>query len=233
LVSTNRQIHGRAYDRLENALNRLRGTTINTNIRTGGLEIIRGFGLIDAWGIVKEDNNGRMIAVEVKLSDWFYRSILANELLTINRNYFRLRKPIERRIYELARKHCGDQASWKVRLATLHNKIGTTAPLRKLRVPLLGLAVTDHLPDYSLTLADDVITFTNRHKRVVQKEKKARAPLLRTQTYENAKRAAPGWDIYLLEHEWREWSAGKNTLLNPDAAFVGFCKQKFRRHGRP
>jgi plasmid replication initiation protein len=234
LVSTNRGVDGRTYENLQKGLERLSGTRIQTNLKTGGLQIESGFGLIDAWHIVKEAPNGRMIAVEVKLSDWFYHSILANELLTINRDYFRLRKPIERRLYELARKHCGDQVSWKVRLETLHKKIGTTAPLRKLRVPLLGLTATDHLPDYSLALGeDDIITFTNRNKRVAKKEKKARASLLRTQTYENARRAAPGWDIYLLEQEWREWSTGKGTPLNPDAAFVGFCKQRFRRQGRP
>jgi plasmid replication initiation protein len=234
LISTNRTTNNLSYHRLENTLNRLRGTTINTNIKTGILVIEEGFGLIDAWRIVKETPNGRMIAVEVKLSDWFYHSILANELLTINREYFRLRKPIERRLYELARKHCGDQPTWKVRLETLHRKIGTTAPLRKLRVPLVELTATDHLPDYNLALDDDdVVTFTNRRKRIAPKERQSRAPLLRTQTYENAKRVAPGWDIYLLEREWQEWSAGKGVPLNPDAAFIGFCKQRFRRQGRP
>ncbi|WP_443019818.1 replication initiator protein A [Sphingobium sp. CAP-1] len=28
-------------------------------------------------------------------------------MLTLNRRYFRLRKPLERRLYEIARKHCG------------------------------------------------------------------------------------------------------------------------------
>jgi hypothetical protein len=54
-----------------------------------------------------------------------------------------------------------------------------------------------------------------------------------TDTYENAKRAAPGWDVYFLEREWREWSAGKEPPRNPDAAFVAFCKQRFRRQGNP
>jgi plasmid replication initiation protein len=98
LISTNRAADGDSYERLKDALNRLRSTTINTNIKTNGVEIEEGFGLIESWKIIKEDLNGRMIALEIKLSDWFYNAVLANELLTINRDYFRLRKPLERRI---------------------------------------------------------------------------------------------------------------------------------------
>lgn len=233
LISTNRDTHGRAYERLKAALNRLRGTTINTNIKTGGFQIEEGFGLIDAWRTVKEDPNGRMVAVEVKLSDWLYHAILANELLTINRDYFRLRKPVERRIYELARKHCGDQTDWKIGLGTLHKKIGTTAPLRKLRVPLVELTATDHLPDYSVTFdSNDIVTFTSR-RRAVPAGRQSRLPLLMTETYERAKRAAPDWDVYTLEREWREWSARRTAPQNPDAAFIAFCRQKFRREGSP
>lgn len=233
LISTNRRTDGDSYERLKGAFDRLSGTRITTNIKTGGLQIEEGFGLLDAWRIVKEDRNGRVIAVEVKLSDWFYHAIIANELLTINRDYFRLRKPIERRIYELARKHCGDQANWKIRLDTLHKKIGTTAPLRKLRVPLVVLTKTNHLPDYNVALdANDIVTFTNR-RRAFPVGRQSCLPLLMTETYEKAKRAAPDWDVYALEREWREWSAGRVAPQNPDAAFIAFCRQKFRRHGSP
>lgn len=231
LVSTNRATNNLGYERLKNALERLSGTRIQTNIKTGGLQIERGFGLIDSWEIVKETPNGRMIAVEVRLSHWFYQAVVTNELLTISRNYFRLRKPIERRIYELARKHCGDQPSWKIGLKTLHKKIGTTAPLRKLRGPLLEITATDHLPDYSVNLKNDLVTFTNR-RRAVPAGRQTRLPLLMTETYEKAKHAAPGWDIYFLEREWREWGVRKEPPHNPDAAFIAFCKQKFRRQGK-
>ena len=52
-------------------------------------------------------------------------------------------------------------------------------------------------------------------------------------TYEKAKKVAPGWDVYALEKEWRLWIADKETSKNPDAAFVGFCKQRFLKKGRP
>jgi plasmid replication initiation protein len=234
LVSTNRGIDGQNYRNLEKALERLSGTRITTNIKTSGLEVTEGFGLLDAWRTVKEDRNGRMIAVEVKLSDWFYNAVIANELLTINRDYFRLRRPLDRRVYELARKHCGDQPSWKIGLGTLQKKIGSNAPLKKFRLNIRQIIGTNHLPDYTLALTDDdIVTITNRQKRKPKKNTQAGSLMLFTETYEKAKRVAPGWDVYYLERIWREWSAGKEPPRNADAAFIAFCKKKYQKEGRP
>lgn len=54
---------------------------------------------------------------------------------------------------------------------------------------------------------------------------------LQTETFAKAKRAAPGLDVYALEQDWREWIAktGKRPD-NPDAAFIGFCKQKAKKN---
>ena len=57
-------------------------------------------------------------------------------------------------------------------------------------------------------------------------------PHLRTQTYEMARKAAPGWDVYELERQWREWIDKKGPPQKPDAAFVAFCRKKFAREGR-
>ena len=57
-------------------------------------------------------------------------------------------------------------------------------------------------------------------------------PHLRTATYERAKKAAPGWDVYELERQWREWIGKKGLPQKPDAAFVAFCRKKALR-GNP
>ena len=50
---------------------------------------------------------------------------------------------------------------------------------------------------------------------------------LKLDTYEKAKKAAPGFDIYYLEQEWLEWIDKKGERpKNPDAAFIGFCRRK-------
>lgn len=54
-------------------------------------------------------------------------------------------------------------------------------------------------------------------------------PFLQTATYEKAKKAAPGWDVYELERQWREWIAKKGSPQNSDAAFIAFCRKKVQR----
>jgi len=52
---------------------------------------------------------------------------------------------------------------------------------------------------------------------------------LPTTAYEQAKKAAPGLDIYGLENTWREWMADKPRPDNPAGAFVGFCRDKYKK----
>jgi hypothetical protein len=51
---------------------------------------------------------------------------------------------------------------------------------------------------------------------------------LTTRDYERAGKAAPGWDVYQLEREWREWIATKGKPDKPGAAFVAFCRKKYQ-----
>ena len=128
LVATNRETSGDAYRRLKEAFERLAGTRITTNIVTGDTEVTSGFGLIESWEIVKRSRGGRMVSVTVTLSDWLFRAVLSKSVLTLSRDYFRLRKPLERRIYELARKHCGKQPEWRVSVEVLLKKSGSASP---------------------------------------------------------------------------------------------------------
>jgi len=151
LVCTNRRTDGDAYKRLQEALERLAGTRISTNIETGGKRERQGFGLIDSYRIVEYDNRDRMAWIEVELSEWLYRAVASNQVLSISRDYFRLRKPLDRRIYELIRKHCGRQQWWQVDLATLHKKSGSSSPERNFRENIRSLVASDALPDYHVS----------------------------------------------------------------------------------
>jgi hypothetical protein len=44
---------------------------------------------------------------EIEISEWIFNSIGRKTVLTLHRYYFRLRKPIEWRVYVIARKMCG------------------------------------------------------------------------------------------------------------------------------
>ena len=228
LVAVNRETSGDAYRRLREAFERLSGTRITTNIETGGVEVTSGFGLIESWEIVRRTRGGRMLAVTVTLSDWLFRAVLSKSVLTLSRNYFRLRKPLERRIYELARKHCGGQASWRVSVGTLLKKSGSSSPKRVFRKMLRDMIASGHLPDYSMVEEpDDIIRF-DRIRRV--KRDFGHTPILSGDAIEEAKLIAPGLDIYAIQAEWLEYwvSSGRPKLLSADKAFLGFVKVKAR-----
>lgn len=165
LVSTNKPTGGAEYQRLENALERLRGTTIKTDIRTGGQRVKEGFGVIDSWTIIERaPNDERMIAVEITLSKWLFNAVQAHEVLTIHPDYFRLRRPLERRLYELARKHCGHQTQWTIGLELLQEKAGSKGTLREFRRMVREIIKADTLPEYRMTLDDaDKVTFYVRN----------------------------------------------------------------------
>jgi plasmid replication initiation protein len=96
-----------------------------------------------------------MVAIELTLSRWFFNAICAREVLTISSDYFRLRRPLERRIYEIARKHCGRQDSWKVSLGVLYKKTGSTSPMKEFRRLIKRLHSSNHLPDYEVEFLSD------------------------------------------------------------------------------
>lgn len=170
LVSTNKPTGGKEYQRLQDALERLRGTSIKTNIKTGGQRVKEGFGILDSWTIIeKSPDDESMVAVEVSLSNWLFNAVQAHEVLTINPDYFRLRKPIERRLYELARKHCGDQARFVIGLELLQDKCGSQSTLKEFRRSLRELIQADTLPDYRMILDDEkdqVIFYTRDPKKL-------------------------------------------------------------------
>ena len=165
LVSTNKPTGGAEYQRLENALERLRGTTIKTDIRTGGQRVKEGFGIIDSWTIIERaPDDERMIAVEVTLSKWLFNAVQAHEVLTIHPDYFRLRRPLERRLYELARKHCGHQTLWSIGLELLQEKAGSKGTLREFRRMVREIIEAHTLPEYRMALdAADKVTFYVRN----------------------------------------------------------------------
>src|ERR1039457_4785650 len=200
LVWTNRETSGDGYRRLKEALERLGGTRITTNIKANGEEMTEGFGLIESWRVVRETRSGRMSELKVRLSDWVYRIIQGSEVLTLSRDYFRLRKPIDRRGYELARKHCGEQDEWKISLELLHKKTGASSHAREFKSMIRELALHDHLPDYRVSLEDDMVIFKNRMSPQPSKAQ-VRYPVLDPEAYHDARLVAPSYDVYYLEQE--------------------------------
>ena len=166
-AATNREPSGASYDRLQQGLDRLAGTRIKTNIKAGKETIKENFGILDRWKIVeKSQDDSRMVAVEVQLSTWLYKAVQAKEVLTIHRDYFRLKGSMERRLYEICRKHCGAQPSWKIGVELLYKKTGSTGNIRDFRRMLRGIVASNVLPEYLVALDEEsqIVTFTNRRR---------------------------------------------------------------------
>lgn len=224
LMATRRETSGDAYRRLREAFERLAGTRISTNLVQGDVEITRGFGLIEDWEIVRRTRSGRMVQVRVTLSDWLFRAILARSVLTLSRDYFDLRRPLERRLYELARKHCGHQPDWRVSLPVLQKKAGSQSPQRVFRAMLREIVAEDRLPGYALEFADDLLTVSARATTDLTET----APPLSEAALDRARGLDPGADVHALAAEWRGfWQrSGRPHLRAPDRAFLGWLARR-------
>jgi hypothetical protein len=149
-------------------------------------------------------------------------------VLTIHRDYFRLRKPLERRVYEIARKHCGQQLEWRISLELLLKKCGSNSPKRVFKQMIRQLVEHDHLPDYTVSLDDatEMISFRNR-ERLLERDAVI-MPRLDPDIMNDVRIVAPGYDPYFLESEWQEmWiDSGCPKLHDPNAAFLAFCRRR-------
>ncbi|MEM8936774.1 MAG: replication initiator protein A [Pseudomonadota bacterium] len=235
LQFTHRGTSGRDYMALAEALDRLAGTRISTNIRTGDEEQFDTFGLIDAASIRRKHGlDGRLLWCEVKISDWVFNAIEKQEVLTLHPDYFRLRKPLERRVYEIARKHCGHQENWKVGLPTLLKKSGSQSPMKRFKQMIKYLATHDHLPDYRVEFdrETDMVTFVNRGTMNGSTMLEAWNGHLDSEAHSDAKAVLQGWDSYHVEQEWREF-LGKNEIepKHPTRHFLKFCKSYVENRG--
>lgn len=232
LLFTNRHTGGYNYNLLEEALTRLSGTKIKTNIKTGGQEQINIFGLIESGTLIRNKLNNRTLELKIKLSEWIFNAINAKEILTLHRDYFSLRKPLERRIYEIARKHCGQQPEWKINLTLLKKKCGSKSPTKHFRYLIKNLIRHNHLPEYNMTTDNtDTIKFTKRKtlKKIKNTTKTTHSKL---KNHYNSHNCISNWNVYSLEKKLKEHTI-KNchkTSYNSNKLFLDFHKKLSKKH---
>lgn len=173
-ITTNRDHSGRAYADLKKALARLSGTRIQTNIiYSKDDKKTIDFGLIDKWEILEKRKGKLEIGmVEITLPDWLYQGITQTKVLQISPDYFRIRKAIDRRLYEIARKHCGNQHEFAISLEKLHLKTGSSSNKREFKRLVKNLCATNDLPDYEVSFdpTTDKVTFKNRNQNTSEAE---------------------------------------------------------------
>ncbi|MDG2055891.1 MAG: replication initiator protein A [Tateyamaria sp.] len=134
---------------------------------------------------------------------------------------------MERRIYEIARKHCGKSPKWHIGLEKLQGKTGSNAPLKRFRLNLRQIIEEDNTPFYSISIDDkDLVTFRPR------KEAKPLGVydlVVHMKTHEKAHKYAGGWDTFVLEGKWREWLLDSGFIPDSvEGSFMAFVKNTLR-----
>lgn len=150
---------GSTYDRISGALERLQGTQIKTNIETGGEGTDEWFSWVkSARAEYRKNASGERVLkrVTLELCDWLHRAILKdNRMLTYDPAYFDL-SPLQKRLYEIARAHCGYQRGFRIRLEKLQKRVGSARELKKFAQDLRALSSKrpSALPEYHFELRD-------------------------------------------------------------------------------
>lgn len=132
LRTTGRVAYKLGVERLKESLLRLKGTVIQTNVWSAKVRKEEAFGLLDEYQYV-EAPNGEITGLRVVLPDWVWRSVEKLEVLSIPPGYFDLRKALERRLFEIGRKHVGTKFKWSVKLETLKDKAGSVGELKEFK----------------------------------------------------------------------------------------------------
>lgn len=178
LQATQRSSGGASYERVIDMCRRLKGTIIETNVRTEDKKGVRGFGLIEDYAVDQYTKNGKgALVLEVTLSEWFYKAAMQYEILTIDPTYYCLGKSLERRVYELARKHTGDKAWFEIGLQLLREKAGSTQELRRFKTEIKDIVANDGLPEYRIFLDETVkpgklVVLTRDSKKLMSEAQK-------------------------------------------------------------
>lgn len=141
------------YTRLRGALERLRGTQIITEIETNGKRHTRPFSWLEDWEIISE-RDGRVYEFAMQLPMWLYDAIVGEEALSISADYFKLTSGIERRLYEIGRKHLGRQPEFRISMQRLFEKSGSTAALKSFSCKVRNIAAKQPLPGLLVKVVD-------------------------------------------------------------------------------
>jgi len=177
LKTLKREVGGRAYDLLGNALDRLQSTTVKTNIRSGDA-VETTFSWIDSHSQLK-DRSGNVRGMRITLAKWFYDGVLMEGgVLAIDPAYFSLTGGRERWLYRVARKHAGGAGSdgFAISMPTLFEKSGAEGDYRRFKFEMTKIARENDLPGYALEIeqrddAEPLLRMTRRDREPAQESK--------------------------------------------------------------
>jgi plasmid replication initiation protein len=146
---------------LEESLNRLQTTLIDTTIRNEDYRYRSGFSFLDNWRYTERKD---IKEFRITLSEWLYDGICRDgALLKVQQEYFHITSGLQKVLYRIARKHVGIQnKSWDFSIEDLHKKSGSERDLRKFKYDLKK-AIADHnIPSYHFEWIEENCKITIR-----------------------------------------------------------------------
>lgn len=235
LIFARRGTGGREYESLCGAIDRLAGTRISTNIKTGKEEQYDNFGLLEKASVKRKYGmDGRLMWIKLTLSDWLFRAVESQEVKSIDPAYFDLGKPLERRLYEIGKKHIGSKTSFEISLEKLYKKSGTMSTKRKFKFSVKEIVKANKLPELDLIFHEqrDIIEYRWKQDQPLSNDYSLDAttkilPPLPKEAHVAVYKKFPNADTKSLEQEYRYWwsSEVRDIPENIIGAFFGFCKK--------
>lgn len=150
LQTIKRDVGGYQYRRLKECLDRLKSTTIKTNIRGKGKDRQATFSWIDRWTDDVDAETGQSRGMSLTISDWLYEGMTScGGILSIHPHYFLLSGAYERWLYRVVRKHAGNQKTgWLCTLSVLYQKSGCGDRSSKFKSAIYKVITADSMPEY-------------------------------------------------------------------------------------
>jgi plasmid replication initiation protein len=175
----NRTPSGGAYQRLKDALHRLRTTNVETTFsfdKGQRRSKQKQFSWISEWE-TQFDEDGNIRGVEVVLAEWLFESIQDFHVLTLDKRYFEISSSIERWLYLYARKATGGASGvWKETFKNLHKKSASQQEYKHYASELRKIIRKNELPGLQLSQRPsvaglDMLCMERTEKREVTERK--------------------------------------------------------------
>ncbi len=150
---------GKQAEEVENALDRLKGTTIKSVRETGPaangrrpMREVKAEGLISDYTVLSQTDTGKVASVEIEAPRWLYKEVIEGkrpDVLTVHPDYFLIDPGIGRFVYRLARRAAGKGgAKWAFQ--TIYDRSGSAGTFKEFCRILRRIIQANDLPEYEL-----------------------------------------------------------------------------------